>query len=124
MNIITKNLRTKVGLPKPKPAPYHIKMANQNMTRPLGIIKKLKIHIHSIPYITTFIILKNIVVDSNSSMLLGRPWLKDAKFTHNWGDNVITIQGNGIVETISVNRKLGAKTRRPQVLVCYDLMER
>jgi hypothetical protein len=44
VNIITKNLRTKVGLPKPKPTPYHIRMANQNMTKPLGVIKILKIH--------------------------------------------------------------------------------
>jgi hypothetical protein len=36
---------------------------------------------------------------------------------------VIIVQGNGIVGTISINKELGAKTRRPQVLVCYDLME-
>jgi hypothetical protein len=28
VNIITKNLKTKLGLPKPKPAPYHLKMVN------------------------------------------------------------------------------------------------
>jgi hypothetical protein len=27
VNIIIKNLITKLGLPKPKPAPYHLKMA-------------------------------------------------------------------------------------------------
>jgi hypothetical protein len=42
------------------------------MTKPLRIIKNLKIHIHSIPYISTFIVLQNSVVDSNYSMLLGR----------------------------------------------------
>jgi hypothetical protein len=30
-------------------------------------------------------------------MLLGRPWLKDAKVTHDWGNKVIIVQGNGIV---------------------------
>jgi hypothetical protein len=39
VNIITNNLKTKLSLPKPRPTPYHLKMANQNMTRPLGIIK-------------------------------------------------------------------------------------
>jgi hypothetical protein len=92
------------------------------MNKPLGIIRNLKIHIHGIPYITTFTILKNNVVDSSYSMLLGRPWLIDAKVTHDWGNNVITVQGNGTVKIISNNRKLGAETRRPQVLVCYDLM--
>jgi hypothetical protein len=33
------------------------------------------------------------------------------------------VQGNGIVRTILGNKKLGTKTKRPQVLVCYDLME-
>jgi len=57
-------------------------MADQSMIGPLGFIKKLEIHIHLIPYIATFIVLKNNVVDSNYSMLLGRPWLIDAKVTH------------------------------------------
>jgi hypothetical protein len=57
-------------------------MVDQNMIKPLGIIKNLKIHIHGIPYIATFTILKNNVVDSTYSMLLGKPWLRDAKVTH------------------------------------------
>jgi hypothetical protein len=40
-------------------------------------------------------------------MLLITPWLKDAKVTHDWGNNVIIVQGKGIVKTISVNKKLG-----------------
>ncbi len=57
------------------------------------------------------------MVDSNYFMLLGRLWLIDVKATHDWGKNVITVQGNGTIKIISVNRKLGAKTKRPQVLV-------
>jgi len=93
------------------------------MTRLLGIIINLKIKIHGIPYVTTFIVVPNNVEDSIYSMLLGRPWLKDVKVTHDWGNYVITIQSNGTIRTISVKKKLGAKTKRPQVLVCYDLME-
>jgi hypothetical protein len=81
VNIITENLRTKLGLPKPKLAMYHLKMAYQNMTRHLGIIRNLKIHIHGIPYIVTFTILEKSVVYSNYFMLLERLWLKDAKVT-------------------------------------------
>jgi hypothetical protein len=39
VNIITKNLRKKLGLPKPRPTPYHLKMLDQSMTGPLRIIK-------------------------------------------------------------------------------------
>jgi hypothetical protein len=34
VNIIIKKFRTKLGLPKLKPTPYHLRMADQNMTRP------------------------------------------------------------------------------------------
>jgi hypothetical protein len=68
VNIITKNLKTWLSLPKPQPAPYHLRMADQNMTRPLGIIRNLKIHIHGIPYVATLNVLQNNVVDSNYSM--------------------------------------------------------
>jgi hypothetical protein len=82
VNIITKNLTTKLGLAKPRLVPSHLRMTNQSMTKPLGIIKKIKIQIHGIPYISTFNVLKNSVVDSSYFMLLGRTWLKDAKVTH------------------------------------------
>jgi hypothetical protein len=46
------------------------------------LIKDPKIYVHGIIHIITFIVLQNIVVDSSYSMLLGRPWLRDAKMTH------------------------------------------
>ncbi len=51
------------------------------------------------------------MVDSNYSMLLGRPWLINAKVTHDQGNNVINVQGNGIVRTISINNKLGVEPK-------------
>jgi hypothetical protein len=57
-------------------------MVNQTITKPLGLIKYLKIFVHGIPYIITFIVVNNNVLDFNYSMLLGHPWLKDAKVSH------------------------------------------
>jgi hypothetical protein len=88
-------------------------MANQSTTKPLGIIINLKIHIHGIPYIDIYTMLKTSVVDSNYSMLLGRPWLKVAKVTNDWVNNVINVQGNEIIRTRSINRKLGVETKSP-----------
>jgi hypothetical protein len=81
VNIITK-LRLKLGLPKPKHAPYNLKMANQTITTPIGLIRDLKIYVHNIPYVITFIVLQNNVIDASYSMLLRRPWLRDAKVTN------------------------------------------
>jgi hypothetical protein len=52
------NIITRWGLPKPIPTPYHLKMAYQSMTKPLGIIRNLKIHIHGIPYVATLFQMK------------------------------------------------------------------
>jgi hypothetical protein len=68
------------------------------VTIPLGTIKNLKIHVHGIPYVATIAILQNNVVDSSYFMLLERPWLRGAKVTHDWGNNVIIVQINGTIE--------------------------
>jgi hypothetical protein len=57
INIIIKQLRLKLGLPKLKLAPYNLRMENQTTTKPMGLIKDLKIYVHGIPYTTTFIVL-------------------------------------------------------------------
>jgi hypothetical protein len=120
VNIITKQLKLRSRLPKPKLAPYNLRMAYQTTTKLVGLIKDLKIYVHGIPYITTFTILQNSVVDFNCSMLLGKPWLKDTKMAHDWGSNTVTIQGNGTIKTIIVTKHLGGEIRRPKVLLCYD----
>jgi hypothetical protein len=82
VNIITRQLRFRLGIPKPKPTPYNLRMVDQITTKLVGLIKDLKIYAHDILYIISFIVLHNNVVDFNYSMLLGRPWLRDAKVTH------------------------------------------
>jgi hypothetical protein len=52
-------------------------------------------------------------------MLLGKPWLKDTKVSHDWGTNFIIIESNGIVITIVVIDKLNKTTRKPKLLLCY-----
>ncbi len=82
VNIIIEQLKLKLGLLKPKPIPYNLRMVDQTITKPMGLIRDLNIYVHGIPYITTFTILQNSVVDFSYSMLLGRPWLRDAKVAH------------------------------------------
>jgi hypothetical protein len=113
VNIITEQLKLRLRFPKPKPAPYNLKMVNQTTTKPMGLIRDLKIYVHGIPYINMFIVLQNSVVDSSCSMLLRRPWLKDAKVAHDLGSNIVTIQGNGIIRTIIVTEGIWeVKVRR------------
>jgi hypothetical protein len=98
-------------------------MESQTITKLIGFIKNLKIHFHGILYITMFTIMKNNVLDSNCFMLLGWPWLCNAHVIHDWGNNLITIEGNGMVKTITVTKDLDSNTKCLEDLLCYELME-
>jgi hypothetical protein len=58
-NIITKDLKKWLGLPFPKLIPYMLQMVDQSLMKPMGIIRDFKIHVHGIPYIATFIVIRN-----------------------------------------------------------------
>ncbi len=120
VNIIMEKLRVQLGLSKPKLAPHNMRMADQTIAKPLGLIKDLKFFIHGIPYAVTFTIIQNNVLDSNYFMLLGCPWLRDVKVSHDWGNNIVIIEGADIVRTIPIAKKFGAPTKCPKVFVCYD----
>jgi hypothetical protein len=94
-------------------------MADQTLTKPIGLIRDLKIHIHGISYVVIFIVMKN---NASNSMLLGCAWLRDAKVTHDWGNNLISIDGNGTIRTIAITKHLDSNTKRLQVLLCYDFV--
>jgi hypothetical protein len=44
----------------------------------------------------------------------------DAKVTHDWENNMITIQRNGTIKTIVQTKYLGGNVKRPKVLLCFD----
>jgi hypothetical protein len=62
VNIIMGQLKLRLRLPKPKLALYHLRMVNQTTTKPMGLIRNLKIYVHGILYIVMFTILQNNVL--------------------------------------------------------------
>jgi hypothetical protein len=84
INIITKQLRLKLGLPKPKPTPYNLRTVDHTITKLVGLIHNVKTNIHDIPYVIMFIVVQNSVINTSYSMLLERPWLRDARIAHDW----------------------------------------
>jgi hypothetical protein len=112
INIIIENLRVQLGLSKLNPMFYNLHMVDQTIAKPLGLIRNMKIFVHGIPYMVTFTIINSNVLDFNYSVLLGCPWLGDAKVSHDWGTNIVTIQRTGIVKTIHVTKKLSVQTKR------------
>jgi hypothetical protein len=59
VNIIIEQLKARLRKPKPKLVLYNLWMGYQTTTKPIGLIKDLRIYVHAIPYITTFIVLHN-----------------------------------------------------------------
>jgi hypothetical protein len=53
-------------------------------------------------------------------MLFRKPWLRDVKVAHDWGSNIVTIQGDRIVKTITVTKHLGGEVRKLEMLLCYN----
>ena len=123
VNVITEEERRKLRLPKPSPAPFNLKMANGTIAKPTGLLRDVKIHIHGIPYIVTLTVIDCQTIKSDYSMLLGRPWLRNAKVIHDWANDQVQIMGNGTVKTVKVNRQLGYKVVTSHALVCYNFAE-
>ncbi len=46
--------------------------------------------------------------------------MRNAKVSHDWGTDIATIQGIGIVRTIPIINKLGIETKKANILICYD----
>jgi hypothetical protein len=78
-------------------------MVDQTIVKPLSLIKDLRILVHGIIYTITFTMIQSIILDFSYSMLLSHLRLKDAKVSHDWGNNTITIQGMGTFKTIPRN---------------------
>jgi len=70
----------------------------------------------------TFTVININALDSSYLMLIRCPWLKDAKVSHDWGTNNVTIQGTCTIKTIPITKKLGIQTKRPEVLLCCDVI--
>ncbi len=97
---------------KPNLVFYNLHMENQTTTKPFGLIKDLKKKIMEGLYGYIYYY-QHQCIRSSYSMLLGQPWLKDAKLSHNWGTNIITIQGTDIITTILITKKLSVQAKRP-----------
>ena len=123
VNVITEEERRRLGLPKPSRAPFNLKMANRTITKPTGLLRDVKIHIHAIPYIVSLTVIDCQTIKSDYSMLLRRAWLRNAKVIHDWADDQIQIMGNGTVKTVKINRQLGYEAMTPHALVCYNFAE-
>jgi hypothetical protein len=82
VNAIKYGLKQILKLPPPQPVPFNLLMVDFSFIKPVGIVPNIRIRIHGISSIVTFTMMNNKAMDLTYSMLLGRPWLWDAKVVH------------------------------------------
>jgi hypothetical protein len=62
---LPENMKVQLGLTKLNLTPYNLRMANQTIAKPLGLIRDLKTFVHGIPYKVIFIVINsNVLVSS------------------------------------------------------------
>jgi len=110
VNIISKSLRKKLELRKHELTSFVIHMANQQNVQPMGLFQNLKIDLAYCVYKISVIILKMENEVETYSMLVGRPWLKQANVHHNWGDNTLTIISENKIMMLNMIKHVNIKS--------------
>ena len=88
VNVMSERIRKLLDL-KIKMAPFKLRMADQTISEPLGMVDKVPIRVGGVKFETSFLILD---VGEAYDMLLGRPWLRTANAVHDWGTDELTMQ--------------------------------
>lgn len=80
-------------------------MADQQCMRPLGILQSIVLDIGGISFSMAFVVLSMEDTLEEYSMLLGRPWLWQAKVRHDWDANRLTTRRGRCKVKISLKEK-------------------
>jgi hypothetical protein len=121
VNIITDTLKKKLGLKRMEPAPFTLKMAEQKKVMPKGIIRDVRLDVGGIVIQTTLTVIDMVSTEDSYSLLLGRPWLKEAQAQHDWPLNKLTlIQGENKVEISTQRTPALPPAKRPLHWENYD----
>jgi hypothetical protein len=91
-----------------------VKMANQRKAQPVRLIQNLKIDLGGCTFKILITILQMEDTLEVYSIFLGRPWLKQAKVHHDWGNNTLTIIIN--TKTMTLNTKKWVMVHLPKDL--------
>lgn len=93
---------------KVREAPFKLRMADQTIAEPLGMVDQVPIRVGGVKFETAFMVLD---VGEAYEMLLGRPWLKAAGAVHDWDTGELTMKLK--------SKKLFIDTRPTTVPVAY-----
>ena len=92
VNIITQAACNKYGLKDWEPAPFLVRMADQRRFQPVGLLKGVVIDVAGLTFSVALVVLSIAEAADDYSIILGRPWLRQARVKHNWDSNQLTVR--------------------------------
>lgn len=105
VNVMSKKPKKMLDI-KVREAPFKLRMADQTVSEPLGMVDQVPIRVGGVRFETDFMVLE---VGEAYEMLLGRPCLRAARAIHDWGTEELTMQLK--------NKKVSIDTRPTTILV-------
>ena len=100
VNIMSEQTRRNLGITNVKDAPFRVRMADQRIVQPLGMIENIPVKAGGFKFSASFLLLD---VGDSYGMLLGRPWLRVANALHDWQLNTVTLRSRGKSAVLQTN---------------------
>ncbi|KAH7430448.1 hypothetical protein KP509_09G099600, partial [Ceratopteris richardii] len=91
VNLMTKYMMKALGLTHMEETPMSLRMADQTQVKPAGLLKNVSTVVGGLELSVDYLIVRPRTSEVTFSILLGRPWLVQAKCVHDWRTGFITI---------------------------------
>jgi hypothetical protein len=124
VNILSEQMLAPLGITKWESAPFVVRMADQRRVQPLGLLCGLKMEVCGMNFEIAAVILRMEDISGSYPLLLGRPWLRQARVKQDWQSDRITIRKGKKKLKLSVRTKRGLQTPfRPSMAEGINMMD-
>lgn len=92
VNVIEETTTKKMGL-KWEPITFNVRMVDNHKVMPKGIVRNVRMVIKNMEFFINVVVIAMQPLSQESyQVLLGRPWLRDAKVKHDWKRDRILVR--------------------------------
>ncbi|KAH7424816.1 hypothetical protein KP509_11G026300 [Ceratopteris richardii] len=91
VNLMTEYMMKALGLTRLEDTPMSLRMADQTQVKPAGLMRNVQTIVGGIEFSIDYLVVRPRSTETAFSILLGRPWLMQADYVHDWRTGFITI---------------------------------
>ncbi|KAL3683539.1 hypothetical protein R1sor_001561 [Riccia sorocarpa] len=100
LNLMGSQLMYQLGYSKLQPAPFWIGMANGAQVKPVGILRRIPIPVGGLRFKISCVVIN--MDNKEDQMLLGRPWMREAKMVHDWESDEVFLRNGTATAKIRI----------------------